>query len=266
MDIPYGVIGCGEHAIRGHITPSIGTGLKLLGAYDPDPANAERVVDMFPHQAISFSSFEGLLNASAIQAVMIMSPDRFHPEQLQEAVFAGKHVLVDKPLAIHDSGMSIVRHALREAVRRKLVVSSCHPRRFDPPYATLKNLALDLSYEFGGLLSVYLDFSYHKPEADWKQSRSLLLDHFPHEIDYLHYLLGFAPFRAYRLADGPDHYTVAGVRNGGLTFFFSGTRRLENRTYPEEIHLRFGLCCPFPRHSFQLCSSNSGRRTMLPFA
>src|SRR3989344_3124132 len=238
-DVLYGVIGCGEHAVRGHIQPGLGTGLSLAGVFDPVRENASRAASLSRTLVTHFVSAEALIESSEIEAVLIASPDIHHPDQLLAAVKADKHVLVDKPLAINAIGMVKVREALRLADRKDLVVSSCHPRRFDPPYIWMKRALPRLIRCFGAVVSVHLDFSYHKPQAMWKHRRSLLLDHFPHEIDYVTFLLGEARLRATRLHDGHDAYGVAGVRADGITFSFSGPRRLDQTVYPENIRVRF---------------------------
>jgi predicted dehydrogenase len=88
-----------------------------------------------------------------------------------------------------------------------------------------------------------MDFSYHIPAAEWKHTRSLLLDHYPHEIDFLRFLLGDMPTEVWKLHDAYDLYSVVG-KMGGVTFNCMGTRRLDRRAFPEEIRLRFdrGSC------------------------
>lgn len=236
--ITFGVVGCGEHAIRGHIVPSLKAGFELVAVYDPNSDNAKKAAELSSTPVTCHSSYETLLADETVETVMIVSPDKEHPEQLLAAVKAGKHVMIDKPLAIDKPGMVIVCQALELAAQKNLVITSCHPRRFDFPYWYMKTEAIE--NDFGSLLEVRLDFSYHAPSELWKQvGRSLLLDHFPHEIDYVNFLLGHSPFKATRYADTPDYYYVSGVRTDGIVFTCLGTRRLAEHVYPEEIRLRF---------------------------
>ncbi|HEU5114175.1 MAG TPA: Gfo/Idh/MocA family oxidoreductase [Candidatus Paceibacterota bacterium] len=237
--IQYGVIGCGEHACRGHIIPANDLGFELVALHDPFPERMSHSAKCGGSNARRYASAVGVLGDPSVEAVIIASPDECHPEQLLSAVKAGKHVLVEKPLAIDAEGFKIVKSALRIAQRDGLVITSCHPRRFDPPYVWVKEDLGTHVNNLGKVVSVRLDFSYHAPSEGWKKSRSLLLDHFPHEIDYLHFLLGKAPFEAFRLNDDFSNYAVAGRRSDGVTFFFSGTRRLPDRIFPERISIRF---------------------------
>lgn len=238
--VRYAVLGCGEHAIRGHVVPSlIVPTLHCTGAYDSDDAkmialrDARGAIGAFTR----YLSETALLEDDGIDAVVIVSPDRFHATTLASAVAHGKHVLCDKPLAANVDDLRTLRRALDEAEERGLVVTSCHPRRFDPPYLWLK-LWIDGTTTFGALQSIELDFSYHAPSKTGLHS-GLLADHFNHEFDLLHFLCGHAPAQVHKLVDGDTRYMAVGMREDGVGFSFHGTRKLESLHYREFVRLRF---------------------------
>jgi predicted dehydrogenase len=238
--IRYAVIGCGEHAIRGHVVPGNEVpSLTCVGAYDPDDAKMAEVRDARA-EGTSFSRYRsesGLLGDRGIDAVVIASPDRFHAPSLAAAVAAGKHVLCDKPLAQTVDDLRLLRRTLDEAEERGLVVTSCHPRRFDPPYLWLK-LWIDGTTTFGDVQNIELDFSYHAPSKVGLHS-GLLADHFNHEFDLLHFLCGHAPAVIHKLVDGDTRYMAVGMREDGVGFTFHGTRKLDAKHYREFARLRF---------------------------
>jgi predicted dehydrogenase len=239
--VQYAVIGCGDHALRGHIIPGDDVPeLKLLGVYDPDAARMRAASDAKPIYAgfTRYESEESLMADDRIDAVVICSPDRFHVPSLASAIEHGKHVLCDKPLASTLEDLRPLRRTLELAHARKLVVSSCHPRRFDPPYQWLKREVLTDQWVFGDVQDLHLDFSYHKPTKQGLHA-GLLSDHFNHEFDLLHFLFGHAPAELHRLHDGQDRYLVNGMRDDGISFTFHGTRKLEQQHYREFVRLRF---------------------------
>jgi predicted dehydrogenase len=146
---------------------------------------------------------------------------------------------VEKPLAIDPDQLAALPDILEEASENGLIVSSCHPRRYDPPYMWLKDSLPTLREQFGEPMQVRCDLSYHKPVLSWKHDRGLLLDHANHEIDLINYLFGPGSFEATRLADAHDRYQVSGMRDDGISFDFFGTRRLDAQTYPEWASIRF---------------------------
>ncbi|MFA5925754.1 MAG: Gfo/Idh/MocA family oxidoreductase [Parcubacteria group bacterium] len=237
--VTYGVAGCGEHALRAHVLPGKDIPeLELNGICDINPDNLARFCENFGGGLTSYSSIEKLLAAPDLDAVLIATPDEFHLEQLRLAIGAGKHVLIEKPLAVKHADLEDLDCLLRLAASRGLVVTTCHPRRFDPPFTWIKNRMGTAIEELGPVASFNFDFSYHRPEAAWKASRSLLLDHLNHEIDLVHYILGITSFDAEMVSDSFDHYRVTGQRDDGIFLNFHGTRRLESKVYLESLVLR----------------------------
>ncbi|HEX6461860.1 MAG TPA: Gfo/Idh/MocA family oxidoreductase [Candidatus Saccharimonadales bacterium] len=234
------------HGIRAHVIPGRRFGFELVAVFDPSEEKLAEARELLGDEAgfKVYDSFKAMVTDPSIDAVVITSPDENHPKQMKTALEAGVPTLCDKPLATTNKGLRIVKRGLELALRRNIPFMSCHPREGSLPYRWVETHLGDMQRRFGALQHVELDFSYHIPEAAWKQARSLLLDHFLHEIDFVLRLLGSQPFEAWRLADGFDRYTVAGKLQKGVTFLFNGSRRLENSTYPETIMLRFnrGTC------------------------
>lgn len=236
-----GVIGCGKHCILSHLTKmKTGEDVSLTGVYDPSKASIDDLANSSLVPATIFATEDELLRSSA-EAILIMSPDEFHADSLLRAVRAGKHVFVEKPLAANSQQLEVVLEALAYAQGLGLLVSSCHPRRFDPPFVWLKQNLPILIAEMGPVSHFEFDFSYHKPVRDWKHQRGLLLDHINHEIDLVHWYFGHQPFSAWKLADSASHYHAVGIRDDGIHFSFNGSRQLDSKVFREFMRLRFEL-------------------------
>jgi predicted dehydrogenase len=236
----------GDHAVRAHLQHFVRSKkCKVIGGFDPgrhSEMNGEWLQENgLDVSFIKYDSFDALLADAEADAVLIASPDRFHLPQLQGAVQAGKHVFCEKPLCTAIEELERLKLILKEAGEKQLSITSCHPRRFDPPYVWIKDNLQQLTQRYGNVLKISLDFCYHK-SSELKaglHGGSLLLDHANHEIDYVNFLLGRSGMRMTRLADGADHYALSGVRDDGVILQFHGTRRLSSRIYPETIHIRF---------------------------
>lgn len=246
MTIRLAVAGCGGHSMQSHIVPGIPLGFVVSAVFDPSDQNITTLRRQTDFDPQVFTNFEEMVNQPDIDAVLITSPDKYHPQQLLSTVNAGKPVLCDKPLASTSEDLRVVVEALTRARSLGQVVHSCHPRHETPdqPYGWVKANLEELVSHFGSLVHIELDFSYHAPVKSWKMQRSLLIDHFSHEIDFVLWILGDVSFEAWRLADSYDRYCVAGRASGDVSFLFTGTRRLASKTYPETITLRFdrGTC------------------------
>ena len=95
----------------------------LSGVFDMDLARAEKTASVYG--APGFSEYKSLLNIS--DAVVIAVPATFHEALVSEALEAGKHVLVEKPLAL--SGTA-ARALAGKAVTDDLVLQVGHQERY----------------------------------------------------------------------------------------------------------------------------------------
>jgi predicted dehydrogenase len=237
MTLFMAIIGCGEHAWR-HSLHYTGEFL-TYGVWDPDPKAMKRIGGK------PYETLEALLAEERIDAVMICSPDEYHLKQIVAALVAGKHVFCEKPLMVPGQEMAHLEAAFDLAKEKNLVLTSCHPRRYDRPIWWLRDKVYTgrddpgFPARFGKVISFDFDFSYHEPSNSWKHTRSLLLDHVNHEVDLMNALFGIRGFDAWKLHDGFDHYDVVGRRDDGITFRFRGTRRLKEQNYPEWCRVRF---------------------------
>lgn len=239
MTIKYGILGCGKHALQSHAIPGKKVdGLELTALYDISVAQLENFEAEYGSELLKTNSLDGFLS-SDIDAVMVGTPDDCHFENLKQVLRAEKHVMVEKPIITKTSQIRRFDGLLEYATKEDLIVSSCHARRYDPPFVWLKNNLNSMAEDLGAVVSFNFDFSYHKPSKAWKKDRGLLLDHINHEIDLVNYLFGHYPFEAHKLADSFDQYHVVGKRTDGIAFDFKGTRRLDARKYSEFMNLRF---------------------------
>jgi len=237
-------IGLGEHQSRAHLKHLLtlaasGYALDFVGAFDPSPAAFIDLQTNFGLELKSFASANELLAHPGLDAVFISSPDQFHTEQLQQAVLQGLHVFCEKPISVTEDDAALLTAILYKAGEKGLVVSSCHPRRFDPPFMALKAQLPALVEQWGPLKHFDFSFWYHEVTDAWKKDRSLLSDHFGHEIDLVRFLFGANKLKAEKMADGYEFYEVQGLADAGITFRFMGSRALAESVYHESVRLDF---------------------------
>ncbi len=237
--VRLGFIGCGGHAYSSHglVADKLPELFRITSAFDPNLEVVDQFVKLAP-DLYRASSAEDLLARPDVDAVVIATPHQFHLTLMEKAVAAGKHVLCEKPLWVGDYAR-VMWKIIEEAEKRKLVLTSCHPRRYERENVRLKMELLEYREAYGRLEEFNFRFFYHKPSTDWKKEDSLLLDHMNHEIDLVNFLLGHAPFYLRRVCDSFDRYQVVGRREDGVSLCFSGYRRLENRIYNNELELIF---------------------------
>jgi predicted dehydrogenase len=114
-------------------------------------------------------SYEGLLASPDVDAVYIPLPNTMHVEWTQRAVAAGKHVLCEKPLAMHAGEID----ALIEARERSgLVVGEAFMVAHHPQWKHVRSLIA--SGRIGRLRMVEGSFSYHNTDGNNIRNRSEL--------------------------------------------------------------------------------------------
>jgi predicted dehydrogenase len=189
---PVGIalIGCGRistphlKAITGQ--PDSGT---LVAVADVDPARAAAVAAAYgaAHHA---GSLEEILAIDAVEAVILCTPNAVHAAQVEQALRAGKHVLVEKPFS------ETVAEAERNAAlaeERGLVLTVGHTFRHVEAVRVLQ----DRLPEYGRIraVSIAMCVRWDGPQAPWWATRTedegLILSLFaPHAIDFLQMVVG----------------------------------------------------------------------------
>jgi predicted dehydrogenase len=140
--IGYGRIGA-EHA--GWIAAA-GGALSVVAADDVTPARNALAAS---RGLKTYSDMDALLADPAVGAVLVSTPTAMHFEHASRALAAGKHVMVEKPMALD---LAQARTLVEEAARRKLVLSVFHNRRWDLDYLTVR--AAIESGAFGRVINV----------------------------------------------------------------------------------------------------------------
>ncbi|MEM7396021.1 MAG: Gfo/Idh/MocA family oxidoreductase, partial [Verrucomicrobiota bacterium] len=133
--VTLGVIGCGSRGewIAGLFAKHGGFDVTAVADYFPD--SARKVGDMFEVAAdrrySSLSGYKQLLE-SPVEAVAIMSPPYFHPEQAAAAVDAGKHVYLAKPVAVDVPGCRTIADVGQKATENSRAFLVDYQTRADP--------------------------------------------------------------------------------------------------------------------------------------
>jgi 1,5-anhydro-D-fructose reductase (1,5-anhydro-D-mannitol-forming) len=100
MTLGWGIVSAGRHPDN-KIVPAmkLAEGNQAIGIFSRDKGRAEAFARKHGLPA-SYDSLEDLLKNPEIQAVFIASPNSWHARHTQMAAEAGKHVLVEKPMAV----------------------------------------------------------------------------------------------------------------------------------------------------------------------
>lgn len=142
-----------------------------------------------------FNSAEEMLAALPdVEVVSIATPNGLHAEHSLKAITAGKHVVVEKPMALKKQDCEQIIHT---ALRMNRNVFCVMQNRYSPPSVWIKDV-IDKKI-LGEIFMVQLncywnrDDRYYK-KGTWKGSQSLdggtLFTQFSHFIDIMYWLFG----------------------------------------------------------------------------
>ena len=221
MTVTFGLIGYGNighrHAQHIHAHPHS----RLGGVYDIRPERMEACRTEVPGTA-AYPDLQHLLEDPTIDIVSICTPNAYHAQQAIACLEAGKHVLVEKPMALSVAdGEAMIEASVRSGSSLFVVKQN----RFNAPVQAVRKL-MDEG-RLGRIYSVSLNCYWNRNadyylKSDWKGKLALdggtLFTQFSHFVDVLYYLFGdleildaqlankgheglieFDPVRAYRM-------------------------------------------------------------------
>ncbi|OXS55931.1 oxidoreductase [Cohnella sp. CIP 111063] len=146
------------------------------------------------HSALTYNDYDLLLQDPNVQVVNICTPSGTHAALAIKAAKAGKHVILEKPMALNEKDANDIILACR-ANNVKLAV--VHPNRFRPALIELKKLLE--SGAFGTISHINATVRWNRDkayysQAPWRGSRAMdggvLMNQAIHNLDLLLWLMG----------------------------------------------------------------------------
>ncbi len=148
--IRLGLLGCGARGTANALECAGCTGTRVIALADLFPDQLETARDRFNDFARSKrqaeidlsqlflgpKAYEQIAASKEVDALIIATPPYFHPQHLEAAVHAGKHVYCEKPVAVDVRGAKRVM-ALGKQAQGRLSLDVGLQVRSAPPFAAL---------------------------------------------------------------------------------------------------------------------------------
>jgi predicted dehydrogenase/threonine dehydrogenase-like Zn-dependent dehydrogenase len=209
-------IGAGSFA-RGVLLPALKdvTEVDLTGIVSKGGVNARLAGDKFGFNYVAGNENE-IINDSSTHAVAIATQHNTHANLVGQALHAGKHVFVEKPLGMSFEELDMVEKEFRNSNKVLMVGFN---RRYSP-------YAMALNDHFSNILTprqVMIRVNAGKLEGDnWqndpKTGGGRLIGEACHFVDLALYLADSAPIEVYATAgDGQDVYNIIIRHENGST-------------------------------------------------
>jgi predicted dehydrogenase len=182
----------------------------VIGVSDLDPAKLAAIRRSYPG-VMATERYEDLLKDRRIDAIAIATPVHTHYELARLALAAGKHVLVEKPLA---QSADLVRHLIDEADRRRLILMVDHTFLYTPAVQKIRELIL--RDELG---EVYYFDSTRSSLGLFQSDVNVIWDLAVHDISIIQHILAEDPVAV--SATGSCHVAGSPENMAHITLFFA---------------------------------------------
>jgi len=192
MTVRIGIIGSGFVASLHAQALRQAPDAEIVAASSPNAEHVWVFARTFgiPH---AFIDYKDMLEGDLVDAVTVACPNDLHCEVTLAAAAAGKHVLVDKPLALSLSDCDRMIQACRD---KGVILMYGENLCFAPKYVRAKQLA-----DEGALGEVYYARQlqcHYGPHSDWfwdveRSGGGVLMDMGCHSIAFCRWVFGNAP-------------------------------------------------------------------------
>ena len=191
--VRFGIVGCGMIAnMHADAIANMDNAL-LVGVAD----NARQAAEKFaqPRGAKVYDDYAAMLRDPDVDAVCICTPSFLHASQAIDALNAGKHVVVEKPMALDEESADEIIKTCEKTGKMLTVV---YQLRFEEDVIRLKGLIEGGA--FGKITMCNLFMNYYRSKeyfasSNWKgtlkyDGGGALMNQGIHGVDLLEYLAG----------------------------------------------------------------------------
>jgi predicted dehydrogenase len=182
---------------------------RVVSISDLDPAKLATGRRLYPGVAMT-SRYEDLLKDTMIDAIAIATPVHTHYDLALAALRAGKHVLVEKPLA---QSADLIRRLIDEADRRGLTLMVDHTFLYTPAVQKIHELV-----QKDQLGEVYYYDSMRSSLGLFQSDVNVIWDLAVHDISIIQYILDEDPVAV--SATGSCHVAGSPENMAHITLFF----------------------------------------------
>jgi UDP-N-acetyl-2-amino-2-deoxyglucuronate dehydrogenase len=190
--INFAIVGCGHIAHKHAETINFIQDAHLYAACDTNRITLEDFIEKTG--AKGYSDYAEMLDNPQVHVVNICTPSGLHEALAVQAANAGKHIIVEKPVALTlDSADRIQEACRRNGVKCAVV----HPNRFRPALVELKRMVDQGS--FGTISHINATVRWNRnqayyDQAQWRGTKALdggvLMNQAIHNLDLLLWLMG----------------------------------------------------------------------------
>ena len=195
--VKFGIIGVGNMgSAHAKFIATMGNAV-LTAVCDIDPRAFDRLPREIRNKVRRFHDLDSFLRDGDIDAAMVCVPHYFHPDIAIEVMNAGKHVIVEKPIAVHKA--EALRLIAESEKHPELVRSMMLNQRTICAHRKIKQLidsgALGRITRINWTITDWFRTQRYYDSGDWRASwrgegGGVLLNQCPHQLDLMQWFFG----------------------------------------------------------------------------
>ena len=207
--LSVGIAGCGYWGPNLARNFDSNPGAAVTALCDPDPGRLAHMRGLYPRAAF-FTDFGEMLEGSGLDAVVIATPVKTHHPLAKAALLAGKHVLIEKPMA---SSSEECEELVALARDRGLVLMVGHTYLYSEPVRKIAGII-----RAGGIGEVKYINCQRLNLGLFQKDINVAWDLAPHDLSIILHVMGECPQLVNCQGNAHIHPGVEDVTNLSLTF------------------------------------------------
>jgi len=255
LKISVALIGCGRIAKKSHTEAIIANQDLIDCAYVCDLIEdnahefASKIVSNTETEPVITNNYRKLLSDPNLDAVVIATESGKHFKIAIDALNAGKHVLVEKPMALSTEHLSLMINKARE---KNLKLAVCHQNRLNPPVQEVRKKIE--SGDFGKILYGAIQIRWSRNEnyykqapwrGTWEMDGGALMNQSIHGIDLLQWMLGEDVEEVYGVISNMKHPYIEAEDFGTAILKFKngviGIIEATTNIYPKNLEEKLSI-------------------------
>jgi predicted dehydrogenase len=180
--VRVGVVGCGYWGSKHVRVLQQISGVSAVVVVDPRP-ECRDIVRSSATRLVAFATLEEAL--PHVDAVVVAAPPAHHAGLAQQALLAGKHVLVEKPMT---TSVASAEHLIEVAAERGLTLMVGHTFEYSPAVWTLRDLI-----RCGELGQIYYIDTARLNLGTYQTDINVVWDLAAHDVSIVNYVLSSTP-------------------------------------------------------------------------
>lgn len=182
--------------------------------------NADHVAKKYGFANIT-TNYREILESDKINSVVILTPHSAHAKMVVEALKAGKHIFVEKPLCINEEELKDITSTYKSIIQKPFLMVG-YNRRFSPHSKKVKEV---IEHRRDPIMIQYRINAGFVPADHWVHSEeeggSRVIGEICHFVDLMIYFTGCLPVKIYAEKVSGNNKTIVNDDNVSVLIKFS---------------------------------------------